>query len=99
MWECLIPTTTPSFLDIANCVFTIAFGDMIFTSIIFVAIFAYVGWKKNLPMQAMLPMGIVMIALLTVTTTTGTLDWLFWSGIIIIFILFALGLAKRLKIL
>ena len=98
MWECLTPTTTPSFLDIGNCVFTIAFGDMIFTSIIFVAIFAYVGWKKNLPMTAMLPMGIGIVALLSITSK-GYLDWLFWSGIVIMFILFAIGLAKRLKIL
>ena len=71
---------------------------MIFTSIIFVAIFAYVGWKKNLPMTAMLPMGIGIVALLSITSK-GYLDWLFWCGIVIMFILFAIGLAKRLKIL
>jgi len=97
MWECLTPTTTPSFLDIGNCVFTIAFGNIIFASIIFVAIFAFIGWRYNLPMQAMLPMGIGMIALFS--AAMGELEWLFWSGFVLIFVLFALGIAKRLKIL
>lgn len=97
MWTCLIPTDTPTFLDIANCVFIIAFGSVAFAAVFGIAIFAWMAWKFNLPIHAALPMGIGLVAVLSVLY--GDIEWLYWSGFTVIFILLGLGLAKRLKII
>jgi len=97
MWDCIIPKTTPTFLDIANCVFVIAFGNVAFAALVGIAIFGWMAWKFHIPMHLTLPLGLGLVA--TLSVLYGEIEWLYWSGILLVFMLFALGLLKKFKVL
>lgn len=60
---CLVPESgvIMSFGQIAYCIVTMLFGDILFAAIVFLVLCAYIAVKMRVPLQAAFPASIVLL--------------------------------------
>jgi hypothetical protein len=93
--SCLMPDpgVVMSFGQIAYCIVTMLFGDILFAAIVFLALCAFVAIKFRIPLQAAFPASVVLLfGLASAGLGVGEAFFrLFWLWIVVLGVFVVMG--------